>query len=399
MTAEEASTARKRGLFGLLAIVVIGGIASFAWWYFHGRTLEGTDDAYVAGDIVLITSEVPGTVIGVHVNDTQGVKRGDALVELDPADAKVALASAEAELGRAVRGVRALFAQDGQVEAEVVERSAALSKADRDLARRLTLEADGAVSAEEIAHARDAVTQLRAALAAAQGQQRQVQAQTADTSVPTHPQVLAAAAAVRNAALALKRTKLVAPVTGVVAKRAVQLGQRVAPGTPLMAVVPLSEVWVDANFKEVQLHAMRVGQPVTVEADAYEDVEFHGHVAGLAAGSGSAFALLPAQNASGNWIKIVQRVPVRIALDPAEVQQHPLRIGLSMDVQVDIRDTSGPVLGTMAASPAAAPAAAGVATDAQRDDEEVEARIAQIIAANAGKLAAADNRRAGPAAR
>jgi len=392
MTAEQASSVRKRGLLGLLAVVVVGGIASAVWWYWHGRMFEETDDAYVAGDIVQVTSEVAGTVVGVHVNDTQSVKRGDLLVELDPADAKVALAAAEAELARAVRGARALFAQDGQVEAEIEERRTALAQAERNLSRRLSLEADGAVSGEEISHARDAVTQLRAALAAAQGQQRQVQAQTADTTVQTHPQVLAAETAVHNAALALKRTKLVAPVAGVVAKRAVQIGQRVAPGAPLMAVVPLSEVWVDANFKEVQLQSMRIGQPVILSADTYSgDVEFHGRIAGLGAGSGSAFALLPAQNASGNWIKIVQRVPVRIALDPAEVQRYPLRIGLSMDVRVDVRDTAGAPLGAGAPAPP-------VARTADVGDPEIDARIAQIVAANAGG-GGTQPARAGPSAR
>ena len=379
MTASPAaSRARSRGLIALAVAVAVGALAWGAWWLLHGRGYERTDDAYVAADIVQITSEVPGTVIAVDVDDTQAVAAGQILVELDPADAKVALDAAEAELASTVRRVRALYAQGSQIEARIDERRSALKQAERDLERRRALEAEGGVSGEELAHARDAVTQLRAAMTAAEQELRQVHAQTEDTTAATHPDVLAAAAAVRNASLALRRTKLVAPVAGVVAKRGVQTGQRVAPGAPLMAVVPLSEVWIDANFKEVQLQSMRIGQPVRMEADTYGgSVEFHGKVEGLAAGSGAAFALLPPQNASGNWIKIVQRVPVRIALDPAELQAHPLRVGLSMDVTVDVHDTSGAPLG--AGTPPQPKARAAAAFD-----PAVDARIEQIIVANAG---------------
>lgn len=380
-----ASRTRSRGLIALAVAVAIGALAWGAWWLLHGRGFEGTDDAYVAADVVQITSEVPGTVIAVDVDDTQAVTAGQTLVELDPADARVGLEAAEAELAGTVRSVRALYAQGAQIEARIDERQAALAQAERDLERRRSLEAEGGVSGEELAHARDAVTQLRAALAAAEQELRQVHAQTEDTTAATHPNVLAAAAAVRNASLALRRTKLVAPVAGVVAKRSVQTGQRVAPGAPLMAVVPLSEVWVDANFKEVQLQSMRIGQPVTMTADTYGSaVEFHGKVEGLAAGSGAAFALLPAQNASGNWIKIVQRLPVRIALDPAELEEHPLRVGLSMDVKVDVHDVTGPALA--AGTPPAAKARPVAAFD-----PEVDARIAQIIATNAGGSSSSGN--------
>ena len=379
MTASPAaSRARSRGLIALAVAVTVGALAWGAWWLLHGRGFERTDDAYVAADVVQITSEVAGTVVAVHVDDTQAVAAGQALVELDPADARVGLEAAEAELAGTVRRVRALYAQGSQIEARIDERRSALAQAERDLERRRSLEAEGGVSGEELAHARDAVTQLRAALAAAEQELRQVQAQTEDTTAATHPNVLAAAAAVRNASLALRRTRLVAPMAGVVAKRGVQQGQRVAAGAPLMAVVPLSEVWVDANFKEVQLQSMRIGQPALLTADTYGgDVEYHGRVEGLAAGSGAAFALLPAQNASGNWIKIVQRVPVRIALDPKEVEEHPLRVGLSMDVTVDVHDVSGHALGAGTA-PATQPR-----TEAAFDPQ-VDARIAQIIAANAG---------------
>ena len=219
----------------------------------------------------------------------------------------------------------------------------------------------------------------KAALDAAHEQLNATEAQLQGTTIETHPQVLDAEAAVRNAALALHRTELRAPVSGVIAKRAVQLGQRVAAGSPLMALVPLDDVWVDANFKEVQLRTMRVGQPVTLHADLYgSGVVFHGRLAGMSAGSGSAFALLPAQNASGNWIKIVQRVPARITLDPQELKAHPLRVGLSMSADVDVRDTSGPVVSSQVRNvPQPTQASAG-------DDPELQARIDRIVALNAG---------------
>jgi membrane fusion protein (multidrug efflux system) len=250
------------------------------------------------------------------------------------------------------------------------------------LKRRGGLIADGAISAEELSHARDAVTSSRANVAAAQQQLSQTVAQIDGTTIADHPQVLAAAAAVRNAALALHRTLLTSPVSGMIAKRSVQVGQRVAAGTPLLAVVPLDDVWIDANFKEVQLERMRTGQPVTVHTDVYgRHVSYHGHVVGIAAGSGSAFALLPAQNASGNWIKIVQRLPVRILLDPAELKAHPLRVGLSAAVRVDLHDTSGPLMTTAVRNvPQPTQASAG-------DDPAVDARIAAIVADNAGPKA------------
>jgi membrane fusion protein (multidrug efflux system) len=275
--------------------------------------------------------------------------------------------------------VRGLFAQSKELHAQIDQREQAERTADEDLKRRGGLLTDGAISQEELSHARDAVTTTRANVAAARQQLSQTVAQIDGTTIADHPQVLAAAAAVRNADLALHRTELTSPVTGVIAKRSVEVGQRVAAGTPLLAVVPLDDVWVDANFKEVQLQRMRTGQPVTVRTDLYgRSVTYHGHVVGIAAGSGSAFALLPAQNASGNWIKIVQRVPVRILLDADDLKSHPLRVGLSTIVRVDLHDTSGPLMSTpMRNVPLPRQASAG-------DDPAVDARIASIIAENAG---------------
>jgi membrane fusion protein (multidrug efflux system) len=370
------------GLLGLSSVVVLGGLGYLGYWFVDGRYYESTDDAYVNGDVVQVTNEIPGTVVSLNVDDTQPVRAGQRLLELDPADAKVAEANAEADLARAVRQVRGLFAQVKELHAQIEQREQAERTADDDLKRRGGLLADGAISSEELSHARDAVTTTRANLAAAREQLSQTIAQIDGTTIADHPQVLAAAAAVRNAALAVHRTELTSPVSGMIAKRSVQVGQRVAAGTPLLAVVPLDNVWIDANFKEVQLERMRTGQPVTVHTDLYgHDVTYHGHVVGIAAGSGNAFALLPSQNASGNWIKIVQRLPVRILLDLNELKAHPLRVGLSTTVRVDVHDTSGPLMTTAVRNvPQPIQASAG-------NDPAVDTRIAAIIADNGGPKA------------
>lgn len=374
--------ARRLWLLMLAVVVLLGAVGYGVYWFGHARYYETTDDAYVNGDVVQISSQEPGTVLAVHVDDTQTVAAGAPLVELDPADAKVATANAEAELARSVRQVRGLFAQGAQLRAQIQQRESALRTAESDLQRRQGLLADGAISGEELSHAQDTVVAMRASVAAAREQLAQTFAQIQGTRIDNHPQVLAAAAAVRNAALALRRTRLVAPVGGVIAKRNVQVGQRIAAGTPLLAVVPLDDLWIDANFKEVQLSHMHSAEPVTVRADLYGSaVQFHGRLVGLGAGSGSAFALLPAQNASGNWIKIVQRVPVRILLDPQELKSHPLRLGLSVHVRVDVRASpSAAEDGVVRNTPQPVQASVG-------DDPAVETRIAQIIADNSGTIA------------
>ena len=342
---DSAARTRQQRLMILGVAIAVLGVAYAAYQFLHGRFYESTDDAYVAADVMQITSEVAGTVSSVLVDDTQHVERGQVLVELDRADAQVALEAAQAELARTVRQVRSLYSQSDGLRAQIRERRVLLDAAQADLKRREQAGDGGAVSAEELQHARDQVAQLQATLTATEESLASVRAQVDDTTLQTHPQVLAAAAQMHEAALNLNRTSIVAPAAGTVARRTVQIGTRIAPGAPLMAVVELSGAWVDANFKEVQLSSMRVGQPVELHADLYgDDVTFHGHIAGLGAGSGSAFAVLPAQNASGNWIKIVQRVPVRIALDPKELVDHPLRVGLSMKATIDLHDTSGPLV-------------------------------------------------------
>lgn len=372
-------TPRQRGL-AILGVVVIGGLLVWTgYWLIFGGSYQSTDDAYVAGDVVQITAEQAGTVQLLSADDTQSVKRGQALVTLDPSSVDIALQAAEADLARTVRQVRAQFAKADALRADISQRQVAVRQAESDLKRRSALAGDGAVSGEELAHARDAVTAQEAALSSAKEQLNATLAAIDGTSVSTNPDVLAAAAKVRDAALGVRRTHIVSPVDGLVARRTVQLGQHVAAGAPLMAVVPLEGVWVDANFKEGQLASLRIGQPVTLEADIYGgDVTYHGRVVGVAAGSGSAFALLPPQNASGNWIKIVQRLPVRIALDPAEVKAHPLRIGLSVSVKVDVRDTSGPLVASEVRS---VPLPARPRDDG---DANIERTIERIVAENGG---------------
>ena len=377
--ARPVNASRRKG-FTILAVVVgLGAIAFGSYWFLYARYFESTDDSYVDGDVVQITSEVPGTVIGLHADDTQFVARGQPLLELDPADAEVAVRVAEANLGRAVRAVRALFDQEGQLQDDILYREVALRRAEHDYERRTGLLRDGAVSTEELQHTRDDMTEVRASLAATREQLGETEARIDGTTIATNPEVLAAAAKVRDAWLQLRRTRITSPVSGVVARRSVQVGQRVAAGTPLMGVVPLDALWINANFKEVQLRDMRVGQPVTLRADVYGGkVVYHGKVVGLAAGTGSAFALLPAENASGNWIKIVQRLPVRVQLDPGELRAHPLRIGESVTATVDIRDTSGPLVSRQVRR-VPIPSQPSLA-----DDPAVEARIARIIRDNLG---------------
>ena len=372
---------RKRLMALLVGVIVVAAVAYGLYYFLDARFHEDTDDAYVNGNVVQITPQVTGTVIAVNADDTQTVKAGDSLVVLDGADARVALQQAEANLAQTVRQVRGLFVNNDQYQAQIAQREADLSRAQDDLRRRLTVAATGAVSQEEISHARDTVKAAQAALDAAQQQLASNRALTSNTTIATHPNVLAAAAKVRDAYLNNARNVLPAPVTGYVAKRTVQVGQRVSPGTPLMAIVPLESVWVDANFKEVQLTHMRIGQPVELTADIYgSSVVYHGKVVGFSAGTGSAFSLLPAQNATGNWIKVVQRLPVRVALDPAELRAHPLRIGLSMQVDVDIKNDSGNQLGN-------AQNTVYQTNVFDKYGDEANAEIARIIAENAGSNA------------
>jgi membrane fusion protein (multidrug efflux system) len=390
---------RRRALLGMAAVVVLAALGVAAWWWLEWRQVEATDNAYVHAPLVQITPRVDGTVVEVAVDDTDAVRAGQLLARLDDADARLALQRTGAALAQAVREVRVLRSQDGGFDAQVqarraeVERvRAELARADDDLARRAPLKATGAVSDEAIQHAQATRDAARSALAAAQAAQAAAERQAAanralsdGTQTDDHPAVQRAAAALREAFLALRRTELRAPVAGQVARRTVQVGQRVAAGAPLMAVIPLDQVWVEANFKEAQLRRMRIGQPVRLTADAYgRGVEYRGRIAGFGAGTGSAFALLPAQNATGNWIKIVQRVPVRIALERPLPEGFPLRVGLSMHATVRL-DEAADGSAAAASGPVPATATAGAATPSAADAaeaREADALVRRIIDAH-----------------
>ena len=386
---------RRRALTALGTVVLVVGAAWGLYEWQVASHYESTDNAYVQGNVIQITPQIGGTVMAIMADDTDFVKAGQPLVQLDPADAKVALDQSEAALAQAVRQVRTLYANNGSLAAQVTLRQSDIARAESevaraqdDLGRRQSLAGNGAVSKEELNHARtqlaNAKSALAAALAGAAGAREQLasnQSLTEGTTVEQHPSVLAAAAKVREAYLATQRVALPAPVDGYVAKRTVQLGQRVAAGTPMMSIVPLDQLWVDANFKEVQLRNIRIDQPVKLTADLYgKKVEYTGKVAGLGVGTGAAFSLLPAQNATGNWIKVVQRVPVRIALDPAQLQGSPLRVGLSMEAEIDITQKGGKML-------ADAPRATALSQTQvySRLDGGADAEVNRIIAANLGR--------------
>ncbi len=397
-----APSRRKPALLLLTGALLLAAAGATGWWWLTERDLERTDNAYVQAPLVQVTPQAAGTVLAVLVDDTDRVVAGQPLVRLDPADAKLALARAEAQLAQTVREVRTLYTQHAtlnagihQREAELVRAQAELARALDDVTRRRPLLASGAVGGEEMKHAeatlagaRSSVASAQSALAAAQEQAVTQRVLTDGTRVEQHPTVERAAAAVREAFLALQRTELPAPVAGQVARRTVQVGQRLAAGTPLMSLVPLDQAWVEANFKEVQLRRMRVGQPVTLRADLYGSrVEFRGRVAGLGAGTGAAFALLPAQNATGNWIKVVQRVPVRVEIDPRDLAAHPLRMGLSMHATVDVGGADGAPVAASAASAAsaAAPRASSRTTVFQPASDDADRRVQAIIASQLGR--------------
>ncbi|MGE4243116.1 HlyD family efflux transporter periplasmic adaptor subunit [Ramlibacter sp.] len=393
---------RRRSLAILSIVTVAGAIAWAGWAWFAAGDRETTDNAYVQGDIVHLTPQIGGTVVSVLAGETQLVQQGQVVVQLDPAEAQIALAEAQANLAQTVRQVRSVYAMDAQLgalvalrEAEESKSRSELSKLEDDLRRRASLADSGAVSREEVAHANVAVANARSSLAAAQAAIRAAQEQLASnrtmtdgTDIEAHPNVQLAAAKMREAWLMTKRTTLLAPVSGQVARRTVQIGQRVAAGTPLLSIIPLDHVWVEANFKEAQLRRIRIGQPVKLTADVYGNkVEYDGVVSGLGAGTGAAFALLPAQNATGNWIKVVQRVPVRVSLQPSQIAANPLRVGLSMHASVDVsRGGSGgvaPADGKPSAPPAPPPVAVAP------PDDGADAAVRRVILAHAGRTAQA----------
>ena len=334
---------RKRNLTALTLVFVAIALGFALMYFLVWQHQQSTDDAYVGGHVVQITPQIGGTVHSVAVDDTQAVKTNQLLVKLDDSDMQLAYERAQNDLINAIRQNQQQTAVSSQSRAQVTAQKAQLARLQSDLKRRQALAGTDAISAEELSHARAAVTEAQAALNAAEAQEKAAQAALGQ-NIPLRqqPAVLSAVSRLKDAWLNLQRTQIHAPMDGQIAKRNVQVGQKVAPGTPMMAVVPLHNLWVDANFKESQLAKMRVGQTATVYADIYgSKVKYQGKVVGLSAGTGAAFSLLPAQNATGNWIKVVQRVPVRIELDAQQLAEHPLRVGLSMSVEVDTENQSG----------------------------------------------------------
>ena len=378
---------------------MLAAVGYGAYWAVYLRHFESTDNAYVQAPVVQVTPQIGGTVLAVLTDDTEVVKAGQTLVKLDPSDAKLALERAQAQLAQTVREVRTVYANNASLDGNIQLRDAELSRmqaellrASDDVTRRLPLVATGAVGGEEMKHAQTTQAAAKSAVAAAQSallvarqQAASNQVLTSGTSIEKHPNVERAGAAVREAYLALQRTELPAPVSGQVARRTVQVGQRVAAGAPLMSIIPLEQVWVEANFKEVQLRQMRIGQPVKLSADIYgEKVEYTGRVVGLGAGTGAAFALLPAQNATGNWIKVVQRVPVRVELDAKPLVQHPLRVGLSMVATVDIADPAGQPVAVATVNPRSH--AANATSVFEVPTEAADKLVRDIIRSNSGKV-------------
>ncbi|MEB6380158.1 multidrug efflux MFS transporter periplasmic adaptor subunit EmrA [Leclercia adecarboxylata] len=371
---------RKRALLLLTLLFIIIAVTYGIYWFLVLRHIEETDDAYVAGNQVQIMAQVSGSVTKVWADNTDFVQKGDVLVTLDPTDAQQAFEKAQTELASSVRQTRQLMINSKQLQASINVQKTALAQAQSDLNRRVPLGTANLIGREELQHARDAVASAQAQLDVALQQYNANQAMVLDTTLDQQPAVKQAATEVRNAWLALERTKIVSPMTGYVSRRAVQPGAQISSTTPLMAVVPATNLWVDANFKETQLAHMRIGQTATVVSDIYGDeVKYTGKVVGLDMGTGSAFSLLPAQNATGNWIKVVQRLPVRIELDEKQLADHPLRIGLSTLVTVDTANRDGQMLANQARSN---PAYESNAREISL--EPVNKLIDDIVKANAG---------------
>ena len=357
--------ARRRKALGLVGIVLVLALALYLIWKAFFNSSVSTDNAYVGAETASVTSMVTGQVAQVLVSDTRQVKKGDVLVQIDPRDAEIALAQAQAELMKAQRQYRQtqanssalnsqVFVSDDGIhsaEAQVAKAKAELDKAKDEFSRRRQLSASGAISKEELSSAQSALNNAQAGydlaqagLAQAKSSQKAAQSTLAanealirGSNENSAPDVLIAQARLKQAILDLERTEIKAPFDGVVTRRSIQAGQRVAPGAVLMMLVPVSQLYVDANFKESQLEKVRPGQKAVLTSDLYGDaVEYHGTVAGFSGGTGAAFALIPAQNATGNWIKVVQRLPVRIQLDPKQLAEHPLRVGLSMEAKIDL---------------------------------------------------------------
>jgi len=375
---------RRNLIIGIVCVFVLAIIGYGVWWLLEGQFYVGTDDAYVEGNRLMLTPQIAGTVVAIHADNTDRVDAGQPVIQLDRSNETVALDHAKATLGQAVRNVRQLYQQEDGERATIAIRQAKLAQAKRDYERNRHLLKISAVTRKQFQDSETTYHGAQQQLTQAQRRLDALQTQTDDAPLRQTPQVKLAVANLRMAYLNLERTSIPAPTSGYVAQRQVQIGERIKPGDPMLAIVPLNQIWVEANFKETQLEHVRLGQPVTLTADQYGgDVTYHGHVVGISSGTGSAFELLPPQNATGNWIKIVRRVPVRISLQPKALKKHPLRIGLSMNVSINVHDTDGPVL---AQQP---PKQVPYQTDVYRGNSAaLEQLVNRIIAANGGGDAA-----------
>lgn len=380
--AADAQNQRKRklGLTIAIGLFLLIGLAWAAYWFLYARFHETTENAYVSGNMVMVNAQTVGTVEAIMADENQEIKAGQVLIKLNPTDAQVALSQAQAQLAQATRQIQNAFNNAGVANAQLSQAASAVRTAQDAVNRRAKLVPTGAVSKEEYDQALNALKQAQAAYKTANEQNKTASAQIAGTTTLNHPAIEAAKAAFRSAYINNKRLAVLAPIDGVVAKRSVQVGQQISPGVPLMTIVAANQVWVEANYKETQLANLRVGQPVELEADVYgSSVKFKGTVQGIGIGTGSSFSVLPAQNATGNWIKIVQRVPVRVNLDPEQLKQHPLRVGMSMHVSVDTNDRNGAVLGAITGTQAPA----NLQTNVYAQDEAEANQVAdQIIQQN-----------------
>lgn len=344
-TEHKTNKKRKKALAYFVTILLILAVIAGLYWFFFVRNYEETEDAYVAGNQVMISAQVSGNVRQIKVDNMDFVHAGDVLLVLDDTDLKLNFAQAQDNLASAVRQIEQLGFTVKQLQAMLNAKLTALNKAKGDLQRREQLAKTGSIDKESLQHAKEAVALAEADWQATQNQLAANQALLKGLPLREQPEVKKAVSALTLAWLNLQRSQILSPVEGYVARRSVQVGQKVAAGSPLMAVISTQQMWLDANFKETQLRKMRIGQPVRVVFDLYgDDVKFDGKVSGIEMGTGSAFSLLPAQNATGNWIKVVQRVPVRIDLDPEQMKKYPLRIGLSANVEVNVAETQGEVL-------------------------------------------------------
>ena len=336
---------RKKGLSIFILLLIVSGILTAFYWLFFLKDIESTEDAYVGGNQIMVSGQVAGNVAKINVDNMDKVRAGDILIELDDTNAKLSFEQAQSNLANAVRQIKQLEFTVQQLQAAVNANEITLAQAQGNLNRRVQLEKSGAIDQESFQHAKEAVALAKANLSSSQNQLAANQALLLARPLMQQPQIQNAVAAVKQAWLNLQRTQIKSPIDGYVARRSAQVGQAVSVGSPLMAVISTEQMWLDANFKETQLTDMRLGQPAEVHFDLYgKDKVFYGTVVGIDIGTGSAFSLLPSQNASGNWIKVVQRIPVRIQLDAQQIAENPLRIGLSATVKVNVANKDGAFL-------------------------------------------------------